>query len=407
MRRLLIIGAGLEQIEAYKIARKMGLYVIGTDINPKAPAFNFADEKIIASTRDVQETVSKVKKYVKDKPINGVMTIANDVPLTVAIVAKEFNLPGISVRSAQLASNKILMKKAFSKYQVRTPDFWEIKNIKELHSLIKKKNLPLILKPSDGRGGRGVILIDEEVSVEWAWRESIKHSENKILILEKFEFGPQMSVEGIFLDKVFIAIAFADRNYDNLSETKPHIVEDGGIIPSKFQGEILKKISILIQKAALTLDISWGTVKADIVLTKSGPKIIELAARLSGNYLATHHIPMVYGVNIVKALIKMSIGEKVKKSDLQVKQNNYLGVRYFFPPPGKIVCIKGINYVEKLNYVRMFKLYRKVGDIQMEITDHTKRAGTIICEGPDYNSAKQRVEDAVKKIIFITDKNYA
>lgn len=407
MRRLLIVGAGLEQIEAYKIAKKMGLYVIGTDINPKAPAFRYADEKIIVSTRDVRGTVSKVKKNIKDKIIDGVMTIANDVPLTVATVAKEFNLPGISVRSAQLASNKILMKKAFSKYQVKTPDFWEIENVKELHSLIKKKNLPLILKPSDGRGGRGVILIDEKVSVEWAWRESIKHSENKILILEKFEFGPQLSVEGIFLDKVFIAIAFADRNYDNLSETKPHIVEDGGIIPSKFQEEFLKKISVLIQEAASALDISWGTVKADIVLTKSGPKIIELAARLSGNYLATHHIPMVYGVNIVKALIKMSIGEKVKKNDLQIKQNNYLGVRYFFPPPGKIVSIKGINYVEKLNYVRMFKLYRKVGDIQIEITDHTKRAGTIICEGPDYNIAKQRVEDVVKKIIFIMDKNYA
>ncbi|TFB09334.1 ATP-grasp domain-containing protein [Candidatus Atribacteria bacterium MT.SAG.1] len=401
MRRLLIIGAGLEQIEAYKIAKKMGLYVIGTDINPKAPAFRYADEKIIASTRDVIDTVAKVKEYTKSNQISGVMTIANDVPLTVATVATEFNLLGISIKSAQLAADKILMKKAFSKYQVRTPDFWKIKNTKELYSLVDKKNLPLILKPSDGRGGRGVILIDEEVNVEWAWRESIKHSENKILILEKFEFGPQLSAEGIFLDKVFIPIAFADRNYDNLSETKPHIVEDGGVIPSRFQGEILKEISILIQRAALALDISWGTVKADIVITKNGPKIIELAARLSGNYLATHHIPMVYGVNIVKALIKMSIGDKVNKNELQVKQNKYLGVRYFFPPSGKIICIKGINYVERLNYVRMFKLYKKIGDIQMRITDHTKRAGTIICEGPDYNTAKQRVEDAVSKIVFI------
>lgn len=402
-KRLLIIGAGIEQVPAYKLAKKMGLHVVGTDINPKASAFESADDKIIASTRDVGDTLMKVKKYGRKNQIDGVMTIANDVPLTVATVASEFNLPGISIESAKVASNKILMKRAFSKYQVRAPDFWEIKNVKELHSLIKKKNLPLILKPSDGRGGRGVILIDEKVSVEWAWRESIKYSENKILILEKFEFGSQLSVEGIFLDKVFIAIAFADRNYDNLSETKPHIVEDGGIIPSKFQGEILKKISILIQKAALALDISWGTVKADIVLTKSGPKIIELAARLSGNYLATHHIPMVYGINIVKALIKMSIGEKVKKSDLKIKQKNYLGVRYFFPSPGKIICIKGINDVKKLDYVRMFKLYRDVGDEQPEITDHTKRAGTIICEGPDYNTAIQRVEEAVNKIVFITD----
>jgi len=402
-KRLLIIGAGLEQVPAYKLAKKMGLYVVGTDMNPKAPAFEFSDDKIIASTRDVEDTLMKVKKYAKKNQINGVMTIANDVPLTVATVASEFNLPGISIKSAKLASNKMLMKRAFVKHRVATPDFWEIKDIKELRSLMRKVELPLILKPSDSRGGRGVVLIDEGIKSEWAWEESFKYADNKILILEKFESGPQLSVEGIFLEKTFIPIAFADRNYDNLSETKPHIVENGGVIPSKFQGRVLKDIGFLVQKAALALGICWGTVKADIVITENGPKIIELAARLSGNYLATHHIPMAYGVDIVTPLIKMSIGDKVKKTDLKIKQRNYLGVRYFFPPPGKIICIKGINDVRKLDYVRMFKLYRNVGDEQLEITDHTKRAGTIICEGPDYNTAMRRVEEAVNRIVFITD----
>ena len=91
---------------------------------------------------------------------------------------------------------------------------------------------------------------------------------------------------------------------------------------------------MLIQEGAKSLGISWGTLKADIVIGSDGPQIIELAGRLSGNYLATHHIPMAYGINIVKSLISLSIGEHVKSEELIAKHKKFLGVRYFFPSEG-------------------------------------------------------------------------
>ena len=115
-KTLLIIGAGREQIPAYQIAKKMGLTVIGTDRNPNAPAFDFADQKLICSTRDANHTLETVLEFSKKKSINGVMTIANDVPFTVALVANTLSLPGISLQSARYASNKILMKNQFVKH---------------------------------------------------------------------------------------------------------------------------------------------------------------------------------------------------------------------------------------------------------------------------------------------------
>ena len=92
---------------------KWGLKTVGSDANPDAPAFFHADQRIIASTRDALETVAAVKAFHARFPIDGVMTLANDVPLTVACTAVELGLPGIPVAAARIASDKLLMKLAF------------------------------------------------------------------------------------------------------------------------------------------------------------------------------------------------------------------------------------------------------------------------------------------------------
>ncbi len=400
----MIIGAGREQIPAYQLAKKMGLFVIGTDRNPDAPAFSFADKKLICSTRDANHTLETVLEYSKNNEIDAVMTIANDVPYTVALVADSLNLPSIPIQSARFASNKILMKDCFKKKNIATPKSDILGNKKDFLDLVSKKKFPLILKPSDGRGSRGVLYLDESVDLDWAWNFVFDVSSNKELMLEEYIIGDQLSVEGIFVNKKYHVISYSDRNYDNLQETKPFIVEDGGIIPSKYKDEkLLQKISLLIENASKSLGIDFGSVKADIVLSNNEPMIIELAARLSGNYLATHHIPWSYGINIVELVIKTALGEKISESDLIPTRKKYHGVRYFFPDPGFITDIEGLGDVNSLDYVKILEIFHDVGSTQPIIRGHVDRAGHIICEADTYSDALTRVEDSVSKIKFIID----
>ncbi|MGR3176464.1 MAG: ATP-grasp domain-containing protein [Candidatus Anammoxibacter sp.] len=400
-RRILIIGAGHEQVRAYQAAKDIGLYVVGTDINPNALALQYADDNLICSTRDVEGSLHKVLDYAKRHKIDGVMTIANDVPLTVAMIASRLELESISIESAKLLANKLLMKECFLNNNVTTPAFHKVQTKDELVEKANRMKLPLVLKPSDGRGSRGVLFLDETVDLDWAWENSLKYSDNKILLLEEFISGPQLSVEGVFINGKYIPVAFADRNYDNLRQTKPFIVENGGVIPTRFDENVTREIGELIEKAAFSLGINWGTVKADIVLNNKIPQIIELAGRLSGNYLATHHIPMAYGIDIVSTLINLSLGNDVAISKLIPQKKCYLGVRYFFPKAGKIKAIEGVDSVGALHYVKMLEFYRKVGDNQTVINSHASRAGTIICTASDYLTAQTRVEEAVKKINFV------
>ena len=129
---LLIIGAGREQIKAYEIAKKLGLAIVATDINPNAPAFQLADFRLICSTRDPADTLNKVMDFSKKITIDGVITIANDVPITVAKISEALKIPGISVDSAESACNKILMKNQFIKNDVNTPPFFICRMLKKI-----------------------------------------------------------------------------------------------------------------------------------------------------------------------------------------------------------------------------------------------------------------------------------
>ena len=94
-KKIVIIGAGIEQLYAYELAKKNGYYVVATDNNPDAPSVKHADYFIFASTRNPKETLESLKAYCKKYGnIDGIMTIANDVPYTVALVADYFKLNG-------------------------------------------------------------------------------------------------------------------------------------------------------------------------------------------------------------------------------------------------------------------------------------------------------------------------
>lgn len=401
-KTLVIVGAGREQIAAYIRAKDMNLTVVGTDIQPDAPALKYADHAIIASTRDVDSTERALLKYAANHSVDGVMTIANDVPYTVAKIARTLGLPGVAPDSVVSLTNKLTMKSCFVENGVNTPSFREVVDARDLEG--SQYPYPFIVKPVDGRGSRGVLLVDSDTDLTWAYSHAVAHSDIGKVIMEEFVPGPQLSVEGIFVDGEYKAVAYADRNYGNLKHTKPFIVEDGGAIPSRFDGPILEEVRALIERGARSLGIDWGPVKADIVLLDGHtPCIIELAGRLSGNYLATHHIPFSYGIDLVGVMIDLSTGAEIAIDRLQPTSHKFLGVRYFFPPPGRITAINGIDELRKNTLIHSYMIYSNVGDIQQEIDNHGARAGTVMVRGDNYDDAIKNAVAAIESVEFVVE----
>jgi len=406
MKVLLIIGAGIEQGRAYELGREMGFHVVGTDMNPEAPAFDIADDHILASTRDPEETLQAVIEFFRKNPdhtLDGVITLANDVPVTVATVAEHFGLPTIGLEAARIAADKLLMKKVFTDHNVPTPEFRHVDSIDDILHAAKEWDWPLVLKPVDGRGARGVLLLDDQIDIHWAWQESMGFSTVGRLMVEKFITGQQISSESMMVDGKCYTAAYADRNYRRLEQFRPYIIEDGGTQPAKLTAFQRWAINDLVEKAALAMGITNGIAKGDIVMGPDGPCVIEIAARLSGGYFATDQIPMATGVDLVRLAIMLAVDLKVTPEMLKPTVDFGVAIRYFLPPEGIIKAIHGMEKLAEINGVRKSLMYRQVGDTQPTVKAHPDRAGFVITIGSGREEAQARVEKAIEAIDFDVD----
>lgn len=403
-KTLLIISAGIEAISGIKLAKSMGLRVVVSDINPSAPGAAIADDYLEASTYDVETTVAAAHTYHKTvAPIEGVISIASDVPLTVASVAASLQLPGISIESAQLASDKLAMKERFLADGVPIPWFSLVKSEAHLRELTATHGLPLVIKPVDSRGSRGVLRLTPAVDLNWAYNVARENSPTGRVMLERFLTGPQVSTESLIIEGEASTPGFADRNYEYLERYAPYMIENGGELPSRLDSATQKAVCNLVQHAAESMGIKNGVVKGDIVIADGKPHVIEVAARLSGGYFCTHEIPINTGVDLVGAAIRQALGERIDPRDLTPKWRRPVAQRYLFPPPGVVKSIKGADRFADHPDVAFLQIRVKRGDRVGMIDSHLARAGVVITTGDTVDSAVLLAEDVVDGIQVLVE----
>jgi len=128
------------------------------------------------------------------------------------------------------------------KNYLNIPFFKKIHNLKQLKEIILKKKNNFILKPVDNSGARGIIIINKNSDLTWAYEYCKKYSKKNYFILEEYITGPQLSTEGIVYKGKYIHLCSFDRNYEMIPKYKPFIIENGGSTPSKIGEKNKKKI---------------------------------------------------------------------------------------------------------------------------------------------------------------------
>lgn len=399
-KTLIIIGAGAEQVPAYERAKARGLYVVGTDMNPQAPGFAVADDALIASTRDAKQTLDVVWAYHQKHPVDGVITIANDVPYTVAYVAQALGLRSISLDAARCASHKLLMKERFAQHGVACPWFCAMPSLDALETLLAgHPGERFVLKPVDGRGARGVLVLTSQSNLAWAFQESTRWGDSGQLMIERFIPGMQLSTESFILNGRCYTPAISERNYARMDEFLPYVIEDGGTIPAPLSEEQKQAIDDLILRGAKAMGIDHGIVKGDLVIAPDGtPMIIELAARLSGGWFATHQILQASGVDLVNAVIADALGEPVTPQMLMPTCQRATAIRYWFPPPGRITGIDGEDRLRQISGLMAYGFFRQVGEEQPPIHSHPDRFGYVMVSAGTRDEAVYQVEKAVASL---------
>ena len=402
-RAILFVGAGLETRPGIQRALDMGLHVVVSDANPDAPGVAMAHDFLRASTYDLADSVARALAFhTTVRPLSGVLSVGTDVPMTVAAVAEALALPCISPASARLAADKLAMKACFADQGVPIPWFTAVSDAAQLADLVARNGLPLVLKPVDSRGARGVLRLAASTNLGWAFDVARSHSPTGRVMLERYMDGPQVSTESLMVNGRAYTPGFSDRNYEYLDRFAPHIIENGGDLPSHLPAEQQAAITAVVEAGALAMGITNGVVKGDMVLHDGRPYVIELAARLSGGYFCTHEIPLNTGVDFVGAAIRQCLGEQLSPSDLAPSMNQGVAQRYIFPEPGVVRAISVPAWIAHDPNIAMCEIRTSVGAVVSQAEHHPARAGVVIATGPDRASAIAKAEAAVNAILIET-----
>lgn len=392
MKKIMILGASILQIPAIEKAKEMGLRVIAVDMNPEAAGFNISGVvKEVISTIDTPAILEAAKRH----QINGIMTLASDMPMqSVAVVSREMGLVGISEDTALKATNKAFMRDALREADVPVPLYFRVKGkdeFKKAVEQVRSSGYKCIVKPADNSGSRGVDLLKEDSDLDVAYEYTVEYSRGGEIVVEEFMEGPEVSVETLAIDGDVHVIQITDK----LTTGAPYFVEMGHSQPSQLSEDTKKRIADVAIAANRAIGIHNGPSHTEIKVTKAGPKIVELGARLGGDCITTHLVPLSTGVNMVECSIRIALGEK---PDLKTKWNKGSAIRYLKTGIGTVKEVKGVDDAEKIEGVIQVSIVHGLGERVGEIKSSVDRAGFVITRAEDAKRAVRIADQAINQI---------
>lgn len=399
-KTIMVIGGGLLQVPVIQTAQKMGLQVIVTDYNPNALGMKYADIPIVMSTRDIEGSVRVAKKQNELTPISGVLTVGTDASATVAAVANALNLPGIKFEDAIAATNKIKMRTRFFEHGVPSPHFFPVWSLSDAKKACKVLGFPVVIKPSDNMGARGVVRVDNKNQIADAFAFAKSASPSGELIIEEFMEGHELSIDAVVFNGEVTFTGIADR----IIEYPPHFVETGHTMPSQLPKEIQDSACEVMKAGIKALGIHLGCAKGDIKITKEGPKIGELAARLSGGFMSAYTYPLSTGVNLMRAAIEIALGQE--PGNLEPLYNRVSIERAIITKPGIVKKICGVEEALKIPGIAEIFINVKPGDKVKKPTSNVEKAGHIIAVADTLEEAEEAVRKCKEMIkIEICDES--
>lgn len=392
----MVLAAGLLQIDVIEKAKSMGYYVLAVDGNPKAPGFNVADKAICADIVN-EETMLKIAR---DEHVDGVIHPCSEVSMAVmGRINDELGLSGISREQAICATNKHLMRKAFEKANAPSPKSILAQDAEDAWSRLQNEfDTDAILKPSRNSGSRGIAKVSRNMDKGdfiRAYDEALSESRDHSVLIEQFIEGPEFSIEIIvWNDKVNVLTVTDKKTTD-----APHFVELGHNQPSCFSDADVETLKAAAIAGVRALGVNNCACHAEAKLMNGKAYLMEVGARLGGDFISTELTHLSTGIDMVAAAIDVALGVE---PDLSAKEEpKGVCIRYFCPKPGKLVSISN---TEVLNnpHVYLWEIYPKEGDVIPAVTSSLCRSGHVIVTEKTPQKAIELAERLIESVKFET-----
>lgn len=380
MKKVVIIGAGILQLPLIKKVKELGyeshVFAWEEGAVGKTEADYFYPISITEKEQILE--ICKVLSY-----ICGVVTIASDLAVpTVNYVARELGCVANSAKCDIIATNKYEMRKALLDAGIPTPRFIKVEknntsvSIDELH-------FPIIVKPTDRSGSRAITKLLDNSNVEVAIREAQEISFEKAAIIEEYIEGKEYSCECISCQGKHSFLAFTEK----FTTGSPHFIEVGHIEPAQFTIQQQEKIKSVIFKALDALEIRNGASHCEFkVDNKGNVGIIEIGARMGGDFIGSDLVRISTGKDFVKMVVDVAVGKEPDFEEVQKPQ--VAAVRYLMTKKDML----DYEAVERQYNDNIFMSAKDEDGDEEGVVDSSSRLGYYIFQCADYEEAKKLVE---------------
>ena len=353
MKKILLLGGSRQQIIAIEMAKKLGYYTILCDYLPDNPGQNYSDKFYLESTTDKEA----ILKIAKEEKIDGIVAYASDPAApTAAYVAEKLGLPTNPYKSVNILCNKDLFREFLKENNFCTPKAKGYSNIMDAKNDLEKKvfQFPVLVKPVDSSGSKGVKRIDDLENFEEIVDIALGFSKSKRFIIEEYveKFGYQIAGDGFVVGGKLKFRCFGNDHFDSTG-INPYVPISASF-PYNMPKRVHDKIHNEIQRLLTLLNMSMGAYNFDIRIDKNeNVYLMEIGPRNGGNFIpqVTRYIT---GVDMIEYTIKAAVGENCDDIELKEPVGYY---SYYALHSSKSGILKEIIIDEKVEMENILEKY--------------------------------------------------
>jgi biotin carboxylase len=384
-----VLGASEEQLPLYRAAQQRGLHTIGVDQRPDAPAAALADEFLPLSTREH----AAIAAALGSRPVAGVVSIGADTCLLswhelTEQLQLRYRFPG---RAAQVSMDKASFHELAASIGLPGYGWAQSAILSEVERAAAALRRPLVVKPADASGSKGVSLVADDADLPAALAYARQFSLAGAVIAEEYLAGRNLTVNVFLRGGVAEHALVTDRRL----QPGPHFIVAGHRSPAAVAGRTRR---LLIEQAVslcAAMGLADGPANFDVILAPDGtPYVLEVGARMPGNGL-TRLVAAAHGVDLVNAILALVLGERFDLTPTDERPALLHVLRSPLDTAGRLTAVHGLDEVRGMPGVADVEVAARPGELIRPAAQAGSKLGWLVVTGDTPADAQRALRAAL------------
>jgi len=387
MKRLLLLGGSAQQVVAIETARRLGWYTILCDYLPDNPGQHHADKFYLASTTDKTAILEVARK----EQIDGIVAYASDPAApTAAYVAETMGLAGNPAESVEILCNKDRFRVFLAANGFNAPQSGGYASVEEAVGDMDRFRLPVIVKPVDSSGSKGVTVLRCWDEMQAALEFSFSFSRSKRVIVEEYieKAHPYLIGGDIFV--VDGKVALWGLMNCHRDERVNKLVPVGKSYPLFLDEADLESVKATLQEMVTKLGIQCGAMNVELIVDAAGEVWpIDIGPRNGGNMIP-ELLGYIFGVDVVELTVRAAMGEPISLGETGCEPY-YATHNLHSDQEGHFSRIELSQTLAP--YIVRESIYKKPGDPVEYFDNAAKALGILFLKFPDQQTMADILAD--------------